>query len=149
MWYGNPEGRKACQVAQERLNVIKTGESSSSSDEEIRTVATTANATTSTAIDVPATEKEIEGSVCSVTQEKEESIHDFVRRTCVWCARSKLVGGADRAVLEFLIRSPGIWLHALQYSFAIVRGADSEEAKERETNTKKYRAPLPDWHNFS
>ena len=62
------------------------------------------------AIDVPATENEIQKGICTAVRDSEESIHAFIERTCVWCARCRSVPTADRAILEFLIRSPGIWL---------------------------------------
>lgn len=74
--------------------------------------------------DVPATEMEITDGISSSCQGTDESIHDFIKRTCVWCARSRRHENndhdhsiLDRSVLEFLVRSSGIWLHALQYTF--------------------------------
>merc|ERR1712238_200556 len=48
--------------------------------------------TKTTAIDVPATEMEVQEGVSTSVQEKEESIHEFIARTCVWCARSRALG---------------------------------------------------------
>jgi hypothetical protein len=192
MWYANARGREACQMAHDRLNVVQTirtmsteinnrndqnnipsaaAAAATNSKDPVTTqpseasaaVATTTT-TMTTAIDVPATEQEILDGICTMVQGQEESMHDFVKRTCVWCARSNRVGGTDRAVLEFLIRSPGIWLHALQYSFKVV--ADHQDTiKEGEDVAAKseiesvvddkrskivtYRAPLPPWHTLS
>mmetsp|Transcript_57443 Transcript_57443/g.140194 ORF Transcript_57443/g.140194 Transcript_57443/m.140194 type:complete len:649 (+) Transcript_57443:120-2066(+) len=187
MWYANTRGRETCQIAEDRLNVVKTVSSTeiNHSDDKNNipsegskmiledsakmqvSGSSSSTATMTTAIDVPATEKEILDGICTMVQAKEESIHDFVKRTCVWCARSNMVGDADRAVLEFLIRSPGIWLHALQYSFEVV--AEDKDSKEEDVvdgsmtsmsqsevdpvNDRRskmtYRAPLPPWHTLS
>lgn len=134
IWYGNPSGREACKLAQQKLDAINNvnkgeidhltqgGKSPSGK-----------NCTLTARIDVPATEQEI-NKVATAVQSKTESIHDFIKRTCVWCARCGN-GGVDREAFEFLIRSPGIWLHALQYSFVGLDGCSIS-----------YRAPLPLWH---
>ena len=121
-------------MAQERLDAIN-----SANKDEIDCLtqgenkgAATASATAR--IDVPATEEEIQKEVSTAVQGETETIHDFIKRTCVWCARCGK-GGWDRTALEFLIRSPGIWLHALQYSFIGLDGSSSS-----------YKAPLPSWH---
>jgi len=99
-------------------------------------------------IDVPATEREIQRGICTSIQEKEESIHAFIERTCVWCARCRSVPSTDRAILEFLIRSPGIWLHALQYSFPM-KFSSNEGGKSGEQDIiESFRADLPDWHDL-
>lgn len=131
MWYCNEDGQKAATMAQDRLNVIRDEES------EISGVKTTV-------IDVPATENEIQKEISEAVQGKDESIHDFICRTCVWCARRRLIGGEDRTILEFIIRSPGIWLHALQYSIPF--STDSEEATKDVNAYNTFRAPLPTWH---
>jgi 23S rRNA-/tRNA-specific pseudouridylate synthase len=140
IWYGNPEGKQGCQRAQKRLDAINAA----NQDEMDRLTQGTKGGPSTAAIDVPATDQEIQESVSSAVREETESIHDFIKRTCVWCARSRNtnIGGGgsdDRTALEFLIRSPGIWLHALQYSFVgLVDGGPSTS----------YRAPLPFWYTF-
>jgi hypothetical protein len=154
MWYGNSNGYEACRIAEERLNVINISEEMSVKDPTKPSYSGSSTTTTmTTAIDVPATEKEILNGICSMVQEEGESIHDFVKRTCVWCERSNMVGGADRAVLEFLIRSPGIWLHALQYSFEVAeKDADdtvgTKNNNEDSRSKMTYRAPLPPWYTL-
>jgi 23S rRNA-/tRNA-specific pseudouridylate synthase len=114
MWYGDPEGEKACQRAQ--------------------TLSNSANKQTSAFINTnnPATESEIE-QVSRVERREDESLDDFIQRTCVWCARSGR--GIDQTtMLEFLQRSRGIWLHALQYTM--------EDEKGR---TLSYRTAPPLW----
>jgi hypothetical protein len=145
MWYGNPEGEEACKVAQSRLDVINEVRNTNEAGDTTKTITTA-----STATDIPATEEEIESGVSSAVQRDDESIHDFIKRTCVWCARCDAAGGDDRAVLEFLIRSSGIWLHALQYSFSttVSGNTDNEGNHGKDTNDKKeqtFRAPLPPW----
>ncbi len=158
IWYGNPEGRRACEIAQDRLSVIDNASDSSSNlavdnildrndPKKMKMENGNCEATTS-AIDVPATEREIQDRICATVREKEESIHDFIERTCVWCARCRSVPSTDRAILEFVIRSPGIWLHALQYSFPTNSFAnEGEESGEKEI-IKSFRADLPEWHDF-
>ena len=65
-----------------------------------------------------------------------EPLLDFIKKTCVWCARSK---GEDREMLGFLSRSRGIFLHALQYSLKV----DYEDGNG--VCTLCYRTALPDW----
>eukprot|EP00934_Nitzschia_sp_Nitz4_P006597 Nitzschia sp. Nitz4//scaffold189_size62959//41492//43147//NITZ4_006313-RA/size62959-processed-gene-0.24-mRNA-1//1//CDS//3329539911//6587//frame0 len=127
IWYGNAQGQVASRVAQERLDAMAAAPSTSAETSEVATAT----------IDVPATEDEIE-KVSNTFQGKEESIHEFIRRTCVWCARSnrQCEGTTSRDTLEFLIRSPGIWLHALQYKFDNASGDD-----------QVFRAPMPTWAN--
>lgn len=104
--------------------------------------------TNTSAIDVPATEREIQRGICTTVQEKEESIHAFIERTCVWCARCRSVPSTDRAILEFLIRTPGIWLHALQYSFPGRCSSNEGEKSGEQDIIKTFRADLPDWHDL-
>lgn len=104
--------------------------------------------TATSAIDVPATEREVQNRVSTAIRGEDESIHAFIERTCVWCARCRSVPSTDRAVLEFLIRSPGIWLHALQYSFPVRSSlSDGDECGEEDT-FKSFRTALPDWHDL-
>lgn len=120
-------------MAQAKLNAIQIANSSDvnklmqGNDNDI-------TASESATIDVPATEVEIKQGVASAVREEAESIHEFIKRTCVWCARSR-TNGTDRAVLEFLIRSSGIWLHAFEYKF---------EASDGKKET--FRAPFPLWY---
>jgi hypothetical protein len=81
--------------------------------------------------DTPATEEELaKAGIGLDSRRQDESLLEYIKRTCVWCQRSK---GDDRSVLEFLIRSPGIWLHALQYQ---MEGPDG---------TICYRTKFPKW----
>ena len=157
MWYGNPEGKRACQIAEERLSVInQSGDISNSTDildgQETKKMKTDIGnsqcETATSAIDVPATEREVQNRVSTAIRGEDESIHAFIERTCVWCARCRSVPSTDRAVLEFLIRSPGIWLHALQYSFPVRSSlSDGDECGEEDT-FKSFRTALPDWHDL-
>jgi 23S rRNA-/tRNA-specific pseudouridylate synthase len=133
IWYGNESGKDTCRMAQEKLDDIQEANKDEIEKRTEGKVSRTAAPATAT-IDVPATEKEVEQGVCNAIQTERESIHDFIKRTCVWCARSR-TGGTDRATLEFLIRSSGIWLHALQYTF---EGLDGKK--------QSFKAPLPPWH---
>jgi len=134
IWYGNLEGKEACRIAQERLDAIAiTNQPHEKTPNE--TSNTTDCASTAT-IDVPATEGEIQRGVSAAVRRDNENIHGFIQRTCVWCARSRnTIGKTPRDVLEFLVRSPGIWLHAFQYTF--------EDAKGGAAN--RFCAPIPQW----
>jgi hypothetical protein len=77
--------------------------------------------------DDPATQGEVD-RVAETTRGVNESWDDYIRRTCVWCQRN------NDTTLELLVRSPGVWLHALQYS---LETADGEMIS--------FRTQLPDW----
>ena len=158
IWYGNPEGKRSCQIAEERLSVINQSEDTSYSSDipdecerkKLKTDIKSSKCEAATsAIDVPATETEVQNRISTATRGQDESIHAFIERTCVWCARCRSVPSTDRAVLEFLIRSPGIWLHALQYRFPVhPLSSDGDECGGKDT-FKSFRATLPDWHDLS
>lgn len=119
MHFGDKDARKMCEEAKKLINVYNI-----STDNASRSVDTTI-------YDTPATKKEIEQvGIGSHNQEVNESLMDFIKRTCVWCNRNK---GEDRTVLEFLIRSQGIWLHALQYQM------------EGPEGTICYKTDFPEW----
>jgi len=67
--------------------------------------------------DVPATSEEV-NAVLRYEREENESLMEYIKKTCVWCHRSR---AGDRHLLELQIRSQGIWLHALQYKINGVR----------------------------
>lgn len=121
IWYDDKEGKDACQMAHQKLATVKDANSENPSDPAT--------------IDVPATTVEVKQEIARAVRENTESIHDFIKRTCVWCARSQTEGD-DRATLEFLIRSNGIWLHAFQYTF---EGGSSGRQES-------FRANLPEWY---
>lgn len=126
IWYGNAQGKEACRIAQERLDAIAATN---------RVSETTGGSSTAT-IDVPATEDEIMTGVVAAVRQEQEDIHEFIKRTCVWCARSRnTIGDTPRDLLEFLVRSPGIWLHAFQYKFE-----DSHDGAPHH-----FRSPIPKW----
>jgi 23S rRNA-/tRNA-specific pseudouridylate synthase len=151
LWFGNPGGHRASERAKEILNSLNT-----SNEQEINRLThgqeavgheqhgspTTCDSvekpTLFQALDVPATEAEIQDGISQAVRQESEPVHEFIKRTCVWCARSRQTvseGGReeDRTSLEFLTRSPGIWLHALQYSFGL------------EGKTMVFRSALPSW----
>ena len=81
--------------------------------------------------DVPATEEEIQTANEYVRKESDTYL-DYLKKSCVWCSRNR--GEEDRSVLEFLVRSQGIWLHAFQYS---LKGLNGKQIC--------YSTPVPDW----
>ena len=103
IWFGDSDSEGACQEAQTQLNQLNNSTSQAST------------------IDVPATEEEIK-TLGNIHQEDGEPFADFIQKTCVWCARHR-GGGVSRTLLEFLVRSRGIWLHAIQYTLVDASGA--------------------------
>jgi len=71
--------------------------------------------------DAPATKEEIR-ELSMFHREEGETLIKFITRTCVWCKRNGGIGHSKRSMLEFLVRSRGIWLHALQYTFKNTAG---------------------------
>ena len=98
LWYFDPNAERSCEEARKEMEAM---------DQNPYTVST----------DTPATEEEL-GSV-SKPRENGESLISFIKKTCVWCSRSK---GGDRALHEFMVRSRGLWLHALQYELLLEEG---------------------------
>jgi hypothetical protein len=92
MWYGNPDGQHACQKAQAVLDAAREPEDGEE-DNTNRGLVTT---------DVPATKDEAELQAREA-RSPDEQLEQFVKRTCVWCARNT-TGRVDRASLEFLVR---------------------------------------------
>lgn len=147
LWYADDEGQKACKCAEERMvEMDRNSGQSQSKDDGGDLDAGKSNCKPKGAIstDIPATEMEIknaeEAAAASFKNESEddenmESSHEYMKKSCVWCRRS---AGEEReherVVLEFMVRSPGIWLHALKYSFSM-------EGKE----DMSYSTELPIW----
>ena len=91
-------------------------------------------ATPATSTDTPATEDEL-SALAHLRRTDNEPMQEFIRRTCVWCARNRGEGNENtRATLEFLCRSRGIWLHALAYHMTDENGKRTD-----------YRSALPAW----
>lgn len=76
--------------------------------------------------DEPASLEEVE-SLSQARKGADEELKDFILRTCVWCKRQ------NDPTLEFLVRSPGVWLHALQYTVRLNHDVHS------------FRTTLPTW----
>ena len=121
MFFGDADGSHMCQLAKEKIQSLDEG--SGSVDGQPKNAIST---------DVPATEAEVTNAGMH-KREKHESLLNFIKRSCVWCARSK---GKDRDVLEFLVRSQGIWLHAYQYQMV---GPDGEVC---------FKTNLPRWSSL-
>jgi len=146
LWYGNPTGQRLSQVAKAQLEqvVALTAAANTTKEKEDPQCVAVPDSNTTTAKrmirDEPATEQEVQSTTQYAIRQEQESIHDFIRRTCVWCARA---GNAtneknERDLLEFLIRSNGIWLHALNYSFTLSDG-----------RCVSYQAPFPAWSHLN
>jgi 23S rRNA-/tRNA-specific pseudouridylate synthase len=126
LWYGDKEGldtferarlqldamNEANRTAVEQLTCMHVDETNSKMAVATSMIKKGAPATST---DTPATEEEL-GALAQLQRVDNEPLQEFIRRTCVWCARSRSEGdGNVRATLEFLCRSRGIWLHALAY----------------------------------
>jgi len=136
MWFANPRGRAACRAAQAILDSIEQEQKSIGDSSDQSDGASSKPSSGLVTSDVPMTDTEFD-QLSQMQRSNGEPMEQFIRRSCVWCARNRS-GRQDRAILEFLVRSPGIWLHALQYS---VR-AGGIDGKQRTT----FRTPdLPEW----
>jgi hypothetical protein len=135
IFFHNPEGECTRRQAQSALNAAATAkqvhqdadglnhdaaskESQFEQQGEVKYLRT---------CDHPATQREVD-RVVETKRGDDESWNDYIRRTCVWCQRD------SDTTLELLVRSPGVWLHAFQYS--IVTGED---------DSISFRTQLPDW----
>jgi hypothetical protein len=108
MFFGNAEGERICKKAQLALDKVAQDRASANGDS--RDMANEAVGLNT--CDEPATKKEVE-AFADAKREDGEELEAFVKRTCVWCVRE------NDPSLEFLVRSPGVWLHALQYTVRI------------------------------
>lgn len=108
IFFGNPEGARVCKDAQCALDNASNKRIHAVSSNNGEKLEPTDTVTLRTS-DEPATLKEIE-SLSEATRGQDEELKDFILRTCVWCKRE------NDPTLEFLVRSPGVWLHALQYT---------------------------------
>lgn len=121
MWFGNESGALACKKAQAILD--------SADQERDHGLATRENDPTHA---TPASMEEV-GEMSRMVRLEDEPLPTFIQRTCLWCARNPTCRD-DKETLEFIVRSQGIWLHALQYSIT------SDDAKRT-----AYRTQLPPW----
>jgi len=152
LWFGDEEGKKVCDKSREWLDRLDRGGAAATANAKCSIV----GAESKTNADTPATEAEIYHAAADRPREEGESILDFIEKTCVWCARCRGVddiAASDqssetkleneeavfrRTLMEYLVRSQGIWLHALQY------GLKAEDDQGRQ-NTMCYRTKLPSW----
>eukprot|EP00522_Entomoneis_paludosa_P001401 CAMPEP_0172476526 /NCGR_PEP_ID=MMETSP1065-20121228/70422_1 /TAXON_ID=265537 /ORGANISM="Amphiprora paludosa, Strain CCMP125" /LENGTH=563 /DNA_ID=CAMNT_0013234749 /DNA_START=134 /DNA_END=1825 /DNA_ORIENTATION=+ len=119
MFFENPLGKAASEKA--RIQLGEDGKAGSHDDSSALLVNNESAATVS----------EVERSTDSEPWDKDkETLSEFIERTCIWCAR------CNDPLLEYLVRSPGIWLHALQYTI--------------HTNGEKhsFRTSVPEWAKF-
>lgn len=140
LWFGDEEGKKVCDESREWLGRLDRGSGILTPDN-------------STNADTPATDAEIYHAAADRPREDGESILHFIAKSCVWCARCR---GADngvddsrskcqdelavfrRTLMEYLVRSQGIWLHALQYTLIT-------QDETGQNKILRYRTALPSW----
>jgi hypothetical protein len=132
IWFGSPQGERVSGKAQELLDAMDTA--SKEDMIQIQGVEEDEGAKQQTLVttDVPATAGEVQ-RMADMCRQEEEPFDEYVRRTCVWCARSN-GSEQDRTLLEFQVRSTGIWLHALQYTIRVEGGEKTS-----------FRTDLPKW----
>lgn len=136
MFYSNASGEQACLEATEKININeerkKRKQEQHSNPDASRGSTDVENTAPKIIADTPATEHEISSITTSQQRIPDETLLEYITRTCVWCTRA---GGntAERAILEFLVRSQGIWLHALQYKLDGVT----------------YQTDIPEWCMFN
>lgn len=160
LWFGDEEGKRVCKQSREWLNRLDRGTMATG---DANGVAADSNSKAgivpenSSNADTPASEAEIYHAAANRPREEGESILDFIEKTCVWCARCRGVDDLDvlnssaesklesastlhfrRTLMEYLVRSQGIWLHALQYSMK----TNDENGRDK---TLQYRTNLPSW----
>lgn len=126
MWYVNQAGNEACAKARAILGNTGTDTTNENGSNDALLDRNTA--------DVPASEQEID-QFAGIAQTDGEPLEEFIERTCVWCSR---IGGrdvAEHSMLEFMLRSRGIWLHALQYCIGEGEG----------NKLCRFRTELPSW----
>jgi 23S rRNA-/tRNA-specific pseudouridylate synthase len=137
IWFGSPQGEKVSGKAQELLDAMDTA----SKEDIVRIQGVEEDEGTKqqtrVTTDVPATAGEVQ-RMADMCRQEEEPFDDYVRRTCVWCARSN-GSEQDRTLLEFQVRSTGIWLHALQYTIRVEGG----EKTSFRTDPPKWSLPNP------
>lgn len=150
LWFGDEEAQQVCHESREWLNLLDRGNGTISDGGDVKVRVAPENSNNA---DTPATDAEIYHAAADRPREDGESILDFIEKTCVWCARCRGVDGCidgsvskpqnesavfRRTLMEYLVRSRGIWLHAFQYSLKT----------QDETGRNKflqYRTGLPSW----
>lgn len=140
IWYNNPEGEAACAKARDLLDSSHEGEDDKNGDGQNDNNNDT-KLEHKNLSDTPASVKEIESVTKMEAQGDEEPTEDFIQRTCVWCARCKGRDVVETNMLEFLVRSRGIWLHALKYCI----GQGEGEGDGSGTKFRSFRTELPPW----
>ena len=146
MWFGDDAGKKAYNTSREWLDRLDRGSGTGA--------ACKLAPDNSTNADTPATEAELYHAAANRQQTDGETMLDFIASTCVWCQRCRGVDDMnsssviskeenDRAIfqrtlMEYLVRSQGIFLHALQYNLKTAKEGEGEEML-------RYRTKLPPW----
>ncbi|KAL7540192.1 hypothetical protein ACHAXR_012316 [Thalassiosira sp. AJA248-18] len=160
LWFGDEEGKEICEKSREWLDRLDRGETATSNGDSNITADATCKTRVapenSTNADTPATDAEIYHAAADRPREEGETILDFIEKTCVWCARCRGVDDLSasndsveseaenesavfrRTLMEYLVRSQGIWLHALQYSLKTKDDHGQDKAL-------RYRTNLPSW----
>jgi len=135
MFYGDAEVQETFTQARSKLDALNDANL-----ELVEKLSCSSQGTTSvetmpaTSTDTPATQAEL-NALAHLKRHDDEPLHEFIKRTCVWCARGRGEGdGNERIVLEFLCRSNGIYLHALAYHMVDENGKRFQ-----------YRSSIPKW----
>ena len=106
MFFGDAEAQEVFEKARIKLNALNEANSSNK---------TTNTSLPATCTDTPASQAEL-NALSHLKRSDDESLSSFIRKTCVWCSRSRGEESENaRTTLEFLCRSSGIFLHAFSY----------------------------------
>jgi hypothetical protein len=137
IFFNNPEGESTRHQAQAALDAVAAAKQDQQDADDCLHDATGSKGPHSQqqqhevkylrTCDDPATQGEVD-RIVETKRGDDESWDDYIRRTCVWCQRD------SDTTLELLVRSPGVWLHALQYS---LETGDDEMIS--------FRTQLPHW----
>ena len=125
LWYGDKEGHEVFLRAKSLLDDMN--EANNEMVEQLQQAGAgravlSIKELPATCTDTPATEEEL-SALAHIQRANDEPLHDFIKRTCVWCARSRNEENGDaRTILEYMVRSRGIWLHALAYHLVDASG---------------------------
>mmetsp|Transcript_4687 Transcript_4687/g.10463 ORF Transcript_4687/g.10463 Transcript_4687/m.10463 type:complete len:620 (-) Transcript_4687:59-1918(-) len=146
MWFGDDAGKEAYNTSREWLDRLDRGSGTGTA----RKLAPD----NSTNADTPATEAELYHAAANRQRMEGETMLDFIASTCVWCQRCRGIDDMNsssviskeendkaifqRTLMEYLVRSQGIFLHALQYNLKMAKEDEGEEIL-------CYRTKLPTW----
>ena len=116
MFFGDAEAQEAFETAKSKLNALNHANSALENTLDGRINKMVNLRYRQPVSDTPACQAEL-NALSHLKRNDDESLSNFIQRTCVWCSRSRGEENENtRTTLEFLCRSSGIFLHALSYT---------------------------------